>query len=476
MSAMAPDAEAAKVGAEDEGAAGAAAATAAVADDAPAGAPQRDGPRRSLCDVLVAFAPLGFVAFGGPAAHIGLLKMQFVDKRKWLDNEHFVELLAVAQALPGPTSTQLVTALGAVRAGIPGGVLAFLLFSLPGLVVITTMAMLSKTYLTSTAMPDYLIGLAPAATSLVFIAVDSLGRSVCGHKVESVRKLKTGLAAASAILTVLLGGEPSVISPRWSAVIFPGLLLTGGLVTLADSRRKGRLQHYFTVATLSEEAESRSILRHVGISVAQGVVLLLLAVVLLVALVPLRAVGVIPGEGYLAMFEANYRIGSIIYGGGQVVLPMTYSDFVDTAWVSSAQFFQGFALAQALPGPLFNFSAWLGAIYLGLPGAFVSWVALFLPGELLILAFLPFWARARKVAWFKCFLAGVNAAAIGLIVAACVQLYQKAVVGWASCACFLLTGTLVAFYDMFVPLAILFGGLLGFILSPTVLSYAQDFA
>jgi chromate transporter len=474
---MASDAEAsaAKVGAE-EGQGGAGEATAPLVDGAAAVASQRDGLWRGLRDVLFAFAPLGFVAFGGPAAHIGLLQKQFVDNRKWLDNEHFVEVLAVAQALPGPTSTQLVTALGAVRAGIPGGVLAFLLFSLPGLVVMTAVAMASRTYLDGAALPDYLLGFPPAATSLVFIAVDSLGRSVCGHKVASVRKLKTGLAAASAILTVLLGGEPSVISPRWSAVIFPGLLLAGGLVTLADSRRAGRLEHYFAAATLSQEAESRSILRHVGISVAQGAAMLLLAVALLVALVALRGTGVIPGEGYLAMFEANYRIGSIIYGGGQVVLPMTFSDFVDTAWVSSAQFFQGFALAQALPGPLFNFSAWLGAIYLGLPGALVAWVALFLPGELLILAFLPFWVKARKVAWFKCFLAGVNAAAIGLIVAACVQLYQQAVVGWASCACFLLTGTLVAFYDMFVPLAILAGGLLGFILSPTVLSYAQDFA
>jgi chromate transporter len=476
---MAPDAEAAKVGAEENdgrgGGVGEAVgeAAAAVADAGPA---LQDGPRHGLRDVLVAFAPLGFVAFGGPAAHIGLLQTQFVEKRKWLDNEHFVEVLAVAQALPGPTSTQLVTALGAVRAGIPGGVLAFLLFSLPGLVVMTGVAMASRTYLTAPALPDYLLGFPPAATALVFIAVDSLGRSVCGHKVESVRKLKTGLAAASAILTVLLGGEPSVISPRWSTVIFPGLLLAGGLVTLADSRRAGRLEHYFSAATLSEQAESRSILRHIGISVVQGVVMLLLAVALLIALVALRAVGVIPGEGYLAMFEANYRIGSIIYGGGQVVLPMTYSDFVDTAWVSSSQFFQGFTLAQALPGPLFNFSAWLGAVYLGLPGALVAWLGLFLPGELLILAFLPFWAKARRVAWFKCFLAGVNAAAIGLIVAACVQLYQLAVVGWASCACFLITGTLVAFYDMFVPLAILFGGLLGFLLSPTVLSYAQDFA
>ena len=154
---------------------------------------------------------------------------------------------------------------------------------------------------------------------------------------------------------------------------------------------------------------------------------------------------------------------------------------------------QGFGLVQALPGPLFNFSSFLGAIYLGklsarmsyvtvritcafvaIPGAFVAWLGLFGPGLLLIFAFLPFWQKVRQVAWFKCFLAGVNAAAIGLIVAATAQLWEAAIEYWAHVAVFFLTGSLIMFYKVYAPVAIFTGGLVGFIFSPTVLNFAQE--
>jgi len=156
-----------------------------------------------------------------------------------------------------------------------------------------------------------------------------------------------------------------------------------------------------------------------------------------------------------------------------VVLPMLLNEVVDPGWVTEEQFFQGFALVQALPGPLFNFSAYLGCVYKGFPGAVVGWCGLFGPGIVLIFAFLPFWERVRKVKWFKTFLVGVNSTAIGLVVAACVVIWQKAAKSYADTIVFLFTGALVAFFKAPAPAAIVAGGLLGWVLSGQAAALGQ---
>lgn len=308
----------------------------------------------------------------------------------------------------------------------------------------------------------------------MFIAAYNLGFKVLAHPEPYVQRLKLALATASTLVTLLVTGENS-INPRLASAAFPALLICGGLITFFDARRPGKMVHYFTKPSAEQEDENRSILKNIAISPYTGLFLIAVWLVTLVSVVAVRAAEVFPPDGNLDLFESFFRIGSIIYGGGQVVLPMLLTEVVDPGWVTEAQFFQGFALVQSLPGPLFNFSAFLGGIYKGMVGAVLAWIGLFGPGLLLILAFLPFWMRVRRVAWFKTFLSGVNAAAIGLIVAATAQLWEKAVTSWATAACFFFAGSAILFFKAPAPVAILLGGLLGFILSPTALNFAQDF-
>lgn len=463
-----------------------------------------------LKEVLVAFAPLGVIAFGGPAAHIGVLHTQFVDKYQWLDDNRFVELLAVGQGLPGPTSTQMVVAVGASHAGVLGGLLAFMLWNVPSFIILVTVALISRENLDTDELPNFLQGLPPAAISLVFIAAYKLGIQVLSVDPDSgveryVQDIKIFLATLSTVVTLLVTGEES-FGTAAPSITFPGLLIFGGLVTLADSKREGKVGNYFTPPTEQEIRREEENLKRLEISPLLGGFLVFCWIATLVAFIIFKAVGVftdplqnLPENSTISTFDASsdegisqmgllfesmYRMGSIIYGGGQVVLPMLLEEVVETGWVSEAQFLQGFGLIQALPGPLFNFSSYLGAAYLGIKGAFIAWLGLFGPGVTLILAFLPFWARVRQVAWFKCFLTGVNAAAIGLIIAATAQLWETAVETWADAATFYLTGSLIFFGDpgkrfpkislVWVPICVFIGGLFGWILVEIPLAQSFD--
>lgn len=175
---------------------------------------------------------------------------------------------------------------------------------------------------------------------------------------------------------------------------------------------------------------------------------------------------------YLNIFEIMYRIGSIIFGGGQVVLPMMQDEVVP-AWMTNDQFLQGLGLAQSMPGPLFNFSAYLGAVYKGVPGAVVAWCGLFGPGVILIFAMVPFWARLRHNHNFKAILKGVNATAIGLVGAACVILWESAIIDAADAMCFAVAITMAVVFNIQAPLCIFAGGVIGAILHPDALDLGQ---
>lgn len=175
---------------------------------------------------------------------------------------------------------------------------------------------------------------------------------------------------------------------------------------------------------------------------------------------------------YLEIFEKMYRIGSIIFGGGQVVLPMLQDEVVPS-WMTKDQFLQGLALAQSMPGPLFNFSAYLGAVYQGVPGALMAYCGLFAPGVILIFGMVPFWARLRHNATFKAILKGLNATAIGLVGAACVILWEAAISDAADAMVFCFAGTLACVFAIQAPLCILAGGILGAILHSDALNLGQ---
>jgi chromate transporter len=176
---------------------------------------------------------------------------------------------------------------------------------------------------------------------------------------------------------------------------------------------------------------------------------------------------------YLEIFETMYRIGSIIFGGGQVVLPMLQDEVVPS-WMTKDQFLQGLGLAQSMPGPLFNFSSYLGAVYQGIPGALVAFCGLFGPGVILIFGMVPFWARLRHVTAFKASLKGINATAIGLVGAACVILWEAAVESAADAMVFCFALTMAVYFNVQAPIVVIMGGVMGALLHEDVLDYGQQ--
>jgi len=217
--------------------------------------------------------------------------------------------------------------------------------------------------------------------------------------------------------------------------------------------------------------ESDALMKRIGIPMWVGALLFLLWAALLTTSVCLVNVAKIENE-YLEIFEIMFRIGSIIFGGGQVVLPLL-EDEVVPAWMNRDRFLQGLGLAQSMPGPLFNFSAYLGAVYQNVPGALIAYVGLFGPGVLLIFAIVPFWARLRHVPAFRSVLRGVNATAIGLVGAACIILWEASVRDAADAMVFCLAGFLAVVFNVMAPLVVLAGGIFGAILHGDVLNLGQ---
>mmetsp|Transcript_38079 Transcript_38079/g.82830 ORF Transcript_38079/g.82830 Transcript_38079/m.82830 type:complete len:497 (-) Transcript_38079:22-1512(-) len=412
-------------------------------------------------EVFWTYLPLGFVAFGGPQAHVAILRDHLVVQRAWLDEEQFTELFAIGQGLPGPTSTQLVVSTALARAGPIGGLTAFFLWNLPGLVVLITCGVLIASFVDPNNPPWYLIGLPPAAITLVFKAFYGFGKKL--DKVGIV------LCLISTLVAILINGDER-ITPTVSQYVYPCLLVFGGLVTLLDSKREKPFGTYKS-ASKGWDAESDVTMKRIGIPLwVGGLIFFLWAVVLTVSILLVDRAGI--DNVYLEIFEVMYRIGSLIFGGGQVVLPMLQTEVVPY-WMTKDQFFQGLGLAQSMPGPLFNFSAYLGAVYQGVAGGLVAYVGLFGPGVILIFAMVPFWARLRHVKWFKSVLNGVNATAIGLVGAACVILWEAAIITAADAMVFVLAGTLAIVYNIGAPWVVLSGGIFGAILCDDALSLGQ---
>jgi len=412
-------------------------------------------------EVVTTFWPLGFVAFGGPQAHVAILRDHLVVQRNWMDEEQFTELFAIGQGIPGPTSTQLVVSTATSRAGPLGGLVAFFLWTLPGLVILTVCGVLIETFVDQDNAPFYLIGLPPAATSLVFKAFYGFS--------TKLDKLGIFLSMCSGIVAILINGDYN-IDVKVSQWVYPTMLAVGGLVTYTDSRREKPFSEY-TKSKKGWDVQSDRLMKRIGIPLWVGAAIAGVWLFLLVSCILLVDVFKVENT-YLGIFEVMYRIGSIIFGGGQVVLPMLQGEVVPQ-WMTKDQFFQGLGLSQSMPGPLFNFSAYLGAVHQGVPGALVAYVGLFGPGVILIFAMVPYWAWLRHVPWFRSGLQGVNATAIGLVGAACIILWEAAVLTAADAIVFVFAGTLACVFNVQAPLVILAGGILGAILCDDALSLGQ---
>ncbi len=343
-------------------------------------------------EVLLVALRLGLTSFGGPVAHLGYFRSEYVERRRWLDDAEFGDLVALCQFLPGPASSQLGIAIGWLRAGLLGGFLAWLGFTLPSALALALFA--AGVGALDLGGAGWLAGLEVAAVAVVANALWGMARTL------SPDRARITLAIAAAVVVLV---ERSALSQL--LVIAAGGLIGWRLLANVSVPDSGR-----------GDAGQRAGWRF-------GTPLAVAALTLFVALlVALPAARQLTDWQPLALVDSFYRTGSLVFGGGHVVLPLIESEVVGTGWVSTDQFLAGYGAAQAVPGPLFAFSAYLGWIAWPAPGGWAGAVlalgAIYLPSFLLLAAALPFWERLRRRAAVQAALRGIGASVVGLLLAA----------------------------------------------------------
>ena len=346
-----------------------------------------EGKSGSPVEVLLAFLKLGLTCFGGPIAHIGYFREEFVVRRRWLDEHAYADLVGLCQFLPGPASSQVGFSIGLMRAGYLGGLAAWAGFTLPSAIALVLFA-----YGASALSGPIGIGL---LHGLKLVAVAIVAQAVWGMaRVLSPDRERASIAVVAALIILFSTSTLAQIAA----------LAMGGVAGLWLCR-----------------AAPQPTTGHIAVPVSRtvGVVALLVFFLLLVGLPVLRGLGLWPG---VALFEAFYRSGALVFGGGHVVLPLLREAFVTPGWVSDDLFLAGYGAAQAIPGPLFSFAAYLGAVVRtspnGVVGAALGLIGIFLPGLLILVGTLPFWDTLRRRAGARAMMSGVNAAVVGLLGAA----------------------------------------------------------
>ena len=339
-----------------------------------------------VLETFLIFLRLGLVSFGGPIAHLGYYREEFVQRRRWLDDRAYADLVALSQFLPGPASSQTGFAIGLMRAGTLGGIAAWVGFTLPSAILMVGFAY-GLAVLEGPAFQGLVHGLKLVAVAVVAHALLGMYRTLCPDRERAT------IAVAAAVLVVLMptiGGQIMAI-------------VGGGLLWLFTGRD-------------DEAGKARHTVRRQRFGPGAGAALITFFVLLL----GLPVVADDAGGLLLGLADAFYRAGSLVFGGGHVVLPLLEAEVVPRGWVDEDTFLSGYGAAQALPGPLFTFAAYVGTLATdgGLPGAFVALAAIFLPGLLLIYGTLPVWDRLRENRHARRVLAGVNAAVVGILAAA----------------------------------------------------------
>ena len=339
-----------------------------------------------ILEVLKVSTRLGLTSFGGPIAHLGYFHEEYVKRRKWLDENNYADLVALCQFLPGPASSQVGIAIGIQRAGLIGGLMAWLGFTLPSAIALMVFAWL---------LQGLNIQHAGWLHGLMIVAVAVVAQAVWGM----ASKLATGemrgtIAIISAVATLLI--PTSMVQVL--IIIISGLL--GWIIFKKNTAQEIRPMQ-------------------IPISKKTGITFLILFFAFLIVLPLFRLV--IHNQG-LAMFDSFYRAGALVFGGGHVVLPLLQQDVVPTGWMTNAQFLAGYGAAQAVPGPLFTFSSYLGFVSKpypnGIIGSLLALIAIFLPAFFLVAGTLPFWNILRSRPGFQSALSGINAAVVGILIAA----------------------------------------------------------
>lgn len=389
----------------------------------------------TVAEVFGAFIKLGLTSFGGPIAHLGYFRSEFVERRRWLDDRSYSDLVALCQFLPGPASSQVGMALGLGRAGWAGLLAAWAGFTLPSAIALVLFAFGIAQY-QGLAQSGWVHGLKVVAVAVVAQAVWGMAKSLCPDRPRAA------LAILSALLTLAL---PSALG-QVSAIAVAGLL---GWWQLKVPQPGGGQGHRYPVS------------RRLG----------LLALCLFCApLIALPLWAAVTGSPTVKLLEGIYRSGALVFGGGHVVLPLLQSAVVPEGIVSSADFLAGYGAAQAVPGPLFTFSAYLGAVANGPLHGWIGGLALlltiFLPAFFMLVGALPFWEGLRHRVGIQTAMAGINAGVVGILVSALYDpVWTSAIHGKADFGLALLSFGLLTVGRVPPALVVLLAGLLGWIMA-----------
>lgn len=345
--------------------------------------------RGSAGEVFRVFLKLGTTSFGGPIAHLGYFRTEFVERRRWLDDRAYGDLVALCQFLPGPASSQTGLGIGLLRAGARGALAAYAAFTLPSAILMVAFAYGASVF-QGPVGGGLLTGLKIVAVAIVAQAVWGMARTLTPDRTRA------GIALVALLATIVLVGSVGQI-----AAIVIGAI--AGLI--------------FCRPAAEDDTGASSL--HFPVTRTAGLISLVTFAVILIGAPILAATTRIGG---VQVFDAFYRAGSLVFGGGHVVLPLLQSGVVDPGWTSNARFLAGYGAAQAVPGPLFTFAAYLGAIVEvgpgGVGGALIALVAIFLPGFLLLIGVLPFWNTVRRYVWAQALMRGAGAAVVGILASA----------------------------------------------------------
>ena len=337
---------------------------------------------KRLTEILWVSTKLGLTSFGGPIAHLGYFHNEYIRKRKWLDERSYADLVALCQFLPGPASSQVGIGIGVMRAGILGGIMAFIGFTLPSVIALILFGLILKGLHVENM--GWIHG-------LKIVAVVVVAQAILGM----AQKLTPDLKRKSIALFSLVGTLIWQSTYTQVCVILASALI--GYLFFKQSERE------------------EDLVISVPVSPRFAIICLTLFFGLLIILPILRE---ITSYKWIALFDSFYRSGSLVFGGGHVVLPLLEREFVPTGWLSKENFLAGYGLAQAVPGPLFTFAAYIGAVINGWKGGLLATFAIFLPAFLLILGTLPFWDTLRRIPKINGALIGVNAAVVGILISA----------------------------------------------------------
>jgi chromate transporter len=338
-------------------------------------------------EVFRAFLKLGLTSFGGPVAHLGYFREEFVTRRRWLDEQAYADLVALCQFLPGPASSQVGMAIGLSRAGFPGALAAWTAFTLPSAILLVLFA-LGVAAIGDLSGAGWLRGLKIVAVAVVAQAVLGMAQTLCPDRPRAT------LAVVAAAIVLF---EPTAYGQV-------GAILLGGIAGLVLLRSDTSAGHAHFAVPVSRTTATTALVLFLA---------LLLGLPVLAAATDWMA---------LRLVDGFYRAGSLVFGGGHVVLPLLQAEVVNPGWVTRDAFVAGYGAAQAVPGPLFTFAAYLGAVLQpepsGLTGALICLLAIFLPSFLLVVGTLPFWDALRARPQAQAALRGVNAAVVGVLLAA----------------------------------------------------------